>query len=209
MAPKTKKRPASSDGSANVMRKKPSTWDTWAEKQSEEEDDAGEEEEDLRIGLDDSSITQQQRSVFNKAMAGLPGLPGSLPDEIRETYEKAKHQSPKVRNAIVNAVVPKDASYGQKVVVTPKVLTKFKHMFQTTSDSRQIHGIGHTDLAMQWGHGNYELGKQAIHIAEEAGELLVKDGLCYRRSHVHTQEGKTVDERCGEIDTSNEVINHG
>ena len=67
-----RKRPAAGPGGQEHLMKKPSSW-------MDEPEEA----------LDPTPITPQQRHVWEKAMALLPGTPGALPQEIRDRHAAA------------------------------------------------------------------------------------------------------------------------
>jgi len=93
----TKKRPAAGDPEEASTKKKPSSWQAFGEEAENAEKDT-------------SSLTKAQRYIFDKAMKN-----GDLPQEIQEAHDKIKMARkpgyPKELNAVVNAVVPKDAYF--------------------------------------------------------------------------------------------------
>ena len=117
----TKKRPAAVDPEGDDVKKRPSSWQAF-----------GEEAE-----RDTSSITKAQRYLFDKAMKN-----GSLPDEVQQAHDEIKMAKkpgyPKELNAVVNAVVPKDAGYASVIDWSqPVTMKRFETLFNKQTVTKQ------------------------------------------------------------------------
>ena len=102
------KRPAAAAGEHDPA-KKPATWCEYVGASDVDDADApladGNDAASTH-DVDTRAVTPAQRHVFKKALGALPGLSGSLPDEVREQFDKAC--KPAEKAAVTNAVVPRD-----------------------------------------------------------------------------------------------------
>ena len=128
----TKKRPAAAPEQPEPTKKKPASWQQFATGAPE-----GDAEADQKTEKDTSSLTKQQRYLFDRALAS-----GALPDEVQEVHQNIKKERqpgyPKQLNAVVNAIIPKDAGYGSQInFQDPATLQKFESTFRSQSIARQ------------------------------------------------------------------------
>ena len=137
--------------------------------------------------FDTSSITAQQRYCFDKALALEPGTPGSLPEDIKKKFIELKSGRPAQRNALINAVVPKDVAYKTVLKLDEHVVTKFKTMFMNKIDEKSAKGVSYTRLRSDLGHGDLAAGKIAIEEGLETGDIVMRENLYYMKEHVLTE----------------------
>ena len=191
---RTIKHPAAAAG-AHDPAKKPATWCEYVDAS-----DADEDEAPLADGNDAASthdvdtraVTPAQRHVFKKALGALPGLPGSLPDEVREQFDKAS--KPAEKAAVINAVVPRDVKYKDQFDVSTMNFEKFAKAFRSKTSAHETMGSTRSELEMKWGHGDWKKGSEAIDRALAKKELILQNGLLYSRSHkvvvaAHEEQG--------------------
>ena len=84
--------------------------------------DAEKEGEEAEAEPDTSAITPQQRHVWKNTF-------DSLPAEVRENFQATRGSGKvgacKEANAIINAIIPKDAGYGHTVVLDSTTLERY------------------------------------------------------------------------------------
>ena len=124
-------------------------------------------------------FTLDNTSIVN--LICMRGMPGSLPDPMKKKWNEACASGLQAKNAVINSLVPKGCGYGHILCISAGDITRFQQLFGKDNDNQWVDGIGFTDLAMQWGHGNYELGSQANQRALADGELQQRDGLRFRK----------------------------
>ena len=90
--------------------------------------------------VDTSSVTGAQRHAFKKALQGLPGLDTTFPPEVKEQFEAAR--SPSQRAAVINSVVPKDATYGWKFDASKMKLKRFRENYLILSLTHRCEASG-------------------------------------------------------------------
>ena len=99
----------------------PAGWQAFADAEKEGED-AEKEGEEAEAEPDTSAITPQQRHVWKKTF-------DSLPAEVRENFQATRGSGKvgacKEANAIINAIIPKDAGYGHTVVLDSTTLERY------------------------------------------------------------------------------------
>ena len=115
---------------------------------------------------DTSGITPQQRHVFGKALKGLPGLPGSLPADIADSWRAAT--KPADRNAIVNALVDKDVAYGGDVKFDVETLIELRQTLKSSSDEKSAYGMTRTEMEA------YLRGASQMELGLERGDVVEK-----------------------------------
>ena len=97
-------------------------------------------------GPDTRPISKKQRHVWERAMAALPGTEKALPDNMRQAHAEAKASTERGKqckvNAIINAVVPRDAGYALRINFKDKVnCQKFHEIFTERKNEHQIVGL--------------------------------------------------------------------
>ena len=107
-----------------------SSWESWA-KEPAVEKPVDEEKDGVK---DTSSCTKAQAHAFEKALQLPEGTPGALPQEIHELWQNYSSGpgACAMRNAIRNAIVPKNAGYGHVCTVSPNgaLMQKVKSLFK-------------------------------------------------------------------------------
>ena len=108
---------------------------------------------------DTSSITKQQRHVFDRCVeAGeVPSAMVELRDKIRA---ERKPSYPKQLNAIVNACLPKDVSYGTVIDwKSPALMEKFEKVMTHQSFKSQHVGLTWSEMTTRLGGGDMVRGE--------------------------------------------------
>lgn len=139
-------------------------------------------DEQADMKLDESTITPQQRHVWKKALSLPEGVTGSVPAEVRESYQQAS--TPKLRNAVVNAFTDKSCSYGDKIKFSNATVMKFRKQFHVKTEKQTAQGLSYTALRSDLGHGDLKAGAQAIDEGLETGDIVKHNGLYYMKSHM-------------------------
>ena len=121
---------------------------------------------------DRSSITHQQRYVWNKLLNLPIGHEGSPPTEVRETYTNAP--PPKIRAVIVNHFVPKNVRYRDVIKFNQGRLHKFLERFVEHKESIRAEGYTFTELRSILGYGNLENGTIALEEGLACGDIQKK-----------------------------------
>ena len=98
------------------------------------------------------------RHLWQKAMRAPAMDPTSVPADIREAFEAAKH--PKARAAIINRFVSKDLGYGDQVAWKPAKLSKFRSYIEEKQNTQQAKGVTWTEMRSDLGKGNLSAGEQ-------------------------------------------------
>ena len=110
--------------------------------------------------------------MFGKALKGLPGLPGSLPADIADSWRKAT--KPADRNAFVNALVDKDVAYGGDVKFDVETLIELRQTLRSSSDEKSAYGMTRTEMEA------YLRGASQMELGIERGDVVEKK----RRPHL-------------------------
>ena len=150
-----------------------------------------EEPSDDELAFDASTITPQQRHVWQKAVKVPTGMPGGVPEEVMAEYNRA--QGPKQRAMVVNAFVGKEVGYGSQINFSATQVERFVSSFTMRSDTVKVLGQTFTDLRSELGHGNLAAGEQAITEGLASGDIVLKNGLYIRSSQLQ-QKTKEVKE---------------
>ena len=193
MAPKkTTKRPAAAGEATGRACKK--AWCDWASTDGSAAP-GGDDGEGAQASGDDvasvassatQTITPQQRHVFKKALQGLPGMPTTLPPEVKEQWEAASARGPKAKAAVANSVIAKDVQYGDAPIFTEVVLKRFRETFELSLDKTSAVGVTYTKLKAELGGG--KAGEQAIDEGIARNDIVEKNGLFYMRTHEVSRE---------------------
>ena len=168
----TLKRPAGVDGGQK-------TFSAWAEEYDKSPDHVVAIEDDKP---DTTTITPQQRHVFKKCIDKLPGMPGAAPQEVQEAWQAACAAGPKAKAAIVNSLIPRDATYSHAIDFDSRTLEVFTKKFSKKTKLNQARGRSYTQLKADLGHG--EIGAQAIKDGLAANDIQEKDGLYFMREEL-------------------------
>ena len=97
-------------------------------------------------------ITAQQRHVFTKALANLPGLPA----EVEEQWKLAKAGKPKDRARVINACVPRDVTYSSHFDVRDMIINTSNKYFKRSTCDKTKEGKSRTELEVMWGFGDLD-----------------------------------------------------
>ena len=135
---------------------------------------------------DTSSITHQQRYVWNKLLNLPIGHEGSPPPEVREKYENAP--TPKIRAVIVNHFVPKNVRYRDVIKFHQGRLHKFLERFVEHKESNRVQGYTLTELRSILGHGDLKNGKVAVEQGLACGDIQRKGQRYYMGRHFISNE---------------------
>ena len=168
------KRPSSSSvgqkkkgkGNMEGHEKKASELATWAESQ---DDDAEE--------VDERPITKEQRHVWGKAMAALPGTPNALPPDIKSRADQLKTSraagKTKIANALVNSIVPRNVKYSTTLnFKNPATLEKYEKFSDLFFVDKVCHGISETKMIGECGGG--DVGREEMKKGIEKGDIVKK-----------------------------------
>ena len=152
---------------------------------------------------DRSSITHQQRYVWNKLLNLPIGHEGSPPPEVREKYENAP--TPKIRAVIVNHFVPKNVRYRDVIKFHQGRLHKFLERFVEHKESNRVQGYTLTELRSILGHGDLKNGKVAVEQGLACGDIQRKGHRYYMGRHFisneeHWREGYGFDSVAKDVD---------
>ena len=117
----TEKRPAADQESSKGVLRKPAgaakdpSWNEWAAESEGEDGEKGEKGEKDAV-RDTRAPENAQRYVFDKALKQPPGSIGGLPQELFDYWQTIQGKV-KEKHAFRNAIVPRDANYGNSVAV--------------------------------------------------------------------------------------------
>lgn len=197
---KPMKRPASGSLPDRELEKKPSSATAldWAAASSEpaatHDDDLDDAPDDASVQLiDKSTITPQQRHVWKKALnSGLPPL-------VKEEWERASQKGPKERNLVINATIPRAATYATEPNFTPAVLNRLKEISKI--QRRDQSSMGKT-LTQLLGEGYTQ---KLIDDGLERGDVTEEHGLYYMRTDLRVVSDVATDTRSANTTTPKEV----
>ena len=130
-------------------------------------------------------------------------MPGSLPAEVKQKWDEVQKQSPKLRNAMVNALVPKSVTYADSLNVQESTLQRFIDTFVEHQHSWHCTGQTYSDLQNEW--GGDELGARRIQDALDRGDRVWHEGMLYKRSHNMTTTKSKRESHKAQKDASLEV----
>ena len=154
------KKPAA--GKAANKRGQSEAWKTWSPpKKNDTEENAEEDSEgdgsDDDFMKDSSSQTKAQRHVFSRALDGLPGEPGALPQHAKDKFNNLK--SKKARNQFVNSVLAKNCKYSDRVQWTGALEAKFVQRWTTHTVTDKACGETMTEIALRGGSATWRKRK--------------------------------------------------
>ena len=155
--------------------KKPVSWQNWAA--NDVMDDVKAEQGDVD-GKDTSTLTKQQRHVFDKAANS-----GALPTEVAETWSCLKTSiAPgiaKERAAFVNALVPKDVGYGSLIDFNADAeIKKIRKLFRTKKGITEEHLEDRTAIECRLGGGDMARGARNLEVGLQRGHNIeVRNGV--------------------------------
>ena len=106
-------------------------------------------------------------------------MPGALPAEVVQKYNECS--TPGQKAVVVNAMVPKTATYRDEVDPSKLDLRVFRKVFHHQQAIKKMTGVTYTELQQKW--GGEEKGSAAIQRALDRGDVAEKGGLFYLRTH--------------------------
>ena len=161
------KRPTASPKS---ILKKPSVWNEWADKELQKEE---------AEAVDDTAITPCQRHVFQKALKLPAGHPQGLTPAVLESWGAAQTGHPRDRARVINVAVPKHVTYKDTFDPKGMNLQKVAKLTNTHSTTKHAEGKTRTQMEVEWGFGNTEVGRANVDLAIARKHLFEKNGLLY------------------------------
>ena len=204
MAPKSalKKRPALDPPQAKSALKKrpaaepaaepldPQKAHRWAESVGDAQGNDSETEADHDKGPDTRPITKKQRHLFTRAMAAMPGTPGSLPPDVRKQHQEFMDSAIPGKqaklNAVVNSIIPRSAGYGAKIDFTePTSRMKFQQYFVETKHDKTFLAMTESEVIGRLGGG--DVGRCELPKALAKGDVMFKNNMYVWRNEVMTE----------------------
>ena len=167
------------------MKKPASSWNAWAEEESDDYDDGEEEEEEVFGEKDYEAPSKAQATVFEDALKRTPGTRVSLPIETHEVWNNIQRGpgSAKERHALRNAIVPKNAGYGHICTIEPNepLTNKIKEVVEIKKKKVQMKGLTESEVRYCSFHGKEDAMQKAI----PKGDIKVINGMYYWHKDTH------------------------
>lgn len=169
------KKPAADDVSGL---KRPASWTEFA---------ADPDEKDIR------PISKQQRYIFDQCFKAPPGSANALPPHVKELHAKIREEKgngyPKELNAIVNSIIPRDATYAWRADWSKdSSVRNFEELFRKQIVSHQQRGYSHTEICAYLGGGDLERGASNLNIGLKKQHVELKDDGFYYMKQVLAEE---------------------
>ena len=166
---------------AAMMQKPAADWTEWAAESKEEDEEIEEEGEEVE-GKDSRPTSKQQNWVFSNALAKHTGVPGALPQEVKDLWHSL-HGPGTIpeRNALRNMMVPRNAGYGHMVQFQDgAMLEKMKQVFHTKQNRKQTIGMSETEMLLKF-HGDKAMMQEAI----DKNDIRVSGRFYYWDRDIH------------------------
>ena len=134
-------------------------------------------EEEVLADQDYDAPSKAKAKVFDDALKRPPGTRGSLPVEIHEVWNNIQKGpgAAKERQALRNAIVPKQAGYGHICTINPngQLMKRIKEVFEYKQKKVQTKGMTYSEVLWTNFQGNEVAMKDAI----ARGDLKEENGM--------------------------------
>ncbi len=111
--------------------------------------------------------------MFKKALALPPGTPGSVPPDVVQKHKELQQKTPKLRAAVINSIIPRDAGYSTMLEGATASLNTFRSWFKEKAFVQEA--VGYTYLEIK----AILHSDDAVKDAQDRGDLKEADGWTY------------------------------